>query len=1084
MAKRRTDGPAAPFPDEDARRAIREDLSTTILVEAAAGTGKTRALVDRMVATIATGRATMDCLAAVTFTIKAAAQLRQRFQNALEAALREESDALRRQRLRDALARVDLCFVGTIHAFGARLLRERPVEAGIEPGFLEMDEPEDGVARGEAWERFTAGLFLRDDPRVERLIELGVPLGDLERAFDTVCEYADVEIAAEGEGPEPDFTAARRAVEAFLERAAPTIPAEPPAGGWTGFQEAVRSARRLGEILETDRARDFVRVLRVLRRSDASKQAGAFKSAADSLREDFVKPALARWAEHVHPAVMRVLSDARDEYRDWRRAQARLNFQDLLLEARDLLRDHPEARRSLARRFTPILVDEFQDTDPLQAEILMLLTGAETDERDWRRLTPVPGSLFVVGDPKQSIYRFRRADIETYEDVRTRIARSGRVLKLSTNFRSNAPLCDWINRTFSPLFPAEPSREQAGYVPLVARDASSGPAEVFRIVCPSQGNTIKPVVTHDARRIAGNIAAALARRERTPGDFLVLFRRRTYMTDYAQALEERGVPYEIAGGGAFRSADLAAFLPLLQTLAEPDDPVPLVAALRGAIFGVDDEALYRFMRAGGRFDARIEPPAAADPRIRRAFDLFREGARLAETLPPAAAISRFADRLGWIAATAAEPLGDSRAGNLVKALAAARKLSAEGRDFPTLVRELDRLRREDLIEQMSLEPGRPSAVRLMTLHGAKGLEAPVVFLAEPAADLPDRTHCSIDRSASPARGHFRVVVRRGERSTDEIARPSGWEPMQEREERFENAEKTRFLYVGATRARESLVVSVKRAAGGKSGGTWATLDPRLRADLPESAPVPPVPAAPASAASDLVAGSRARGQARRTASAAPSFHTAQVTALAHAGAGDSPLRESTGRGMEWGHIIHRLLEAAMRDASADLPALARNLFAETDRPTTDLEDALALVDAARRSPLWTRALAAKRRLVEVPFALTVPSAELGLPHPPAETLLTGAIDLLFEDESGWTLVDYKSDHIAGNLEALARWYAPQIRHYRRYWSKLTGRPTRAGLFFVETGEEVWLPEEFEENGAGAVTGSAAGSSRPAVRPRS
>ncbi|HTO77106.1 MAG TPA: UvrD-helicase domain-containing protein [Thermoanaerobaculia bacterium] len=1056
---KRTEPPPGRLSDEDSRTAIREDLSTTILVEAAAGTGKTRALVERMVAAIATGRATMDRLAAVTFTIKAAAQLRQRFQNALEAALRGAMDAPTRQRLTDALARLDLCFVGTIHAFGARLLRERPVEAGIDPGFLEMDEPEDGVARGEAWERFTAGLFVRDDPRLARLMELGIDLRELEDAFATICENADVEVAAGPDGPEPDFTAARLQVEAFLERAARAIPAEAPQGGWTGFQEAVRSARRLSEIFDTGRARDFVRVLRVLRRGDARNHAGAFKSAVESLREDVVKPALARWAEHVHPAVMRVLADAREEYRLWRRAQARLNFQDLLLEARDLLRDHPEARRSLARRFTPILVDEFQDTDPIQAEILLLLTGAETDERDWRRLTPVPGSLFVVGDPKQSIYRFRRADIETYEDVRARIAGSGRILELTTNFRSSAPLCGWINRTFSALFPAEATREQARYVPLDPRAPKPGnDAPVFRLACPASGSAVRPVVAHDSRRIADHIAAAIARCERTPADFLVLFRRRTYMGDYARALEERGVPYEIAGTGAFKSLDLAAFLPLLQTLADPDDPIPFVAALRGPIFGVDDEALYRFTRIGGRFDARLDPPTGADPRIRRAFEHLHEGARLAETLPPAAAMSRFAGRLGWTAATAAEPLGDSRAGNLVKALAAARKLSAEGRDFPALVRELDRLRNEDLIEQMSLEPGRPSAVRLMTLHGAKGLEASVVFLAEPAAEFGDKVEHWIDRSVSPAQGHFRVVQKRGEHSFEEIARPAGWDAMEDREKRFEEAEKTRFHYVGATRARESLVVSVKRSGAGKTGGTWAALDARLPKDLPESPPAFPAPAAPASAAADLVAGSRARSTARRTESAAPSYQVAHVTALVHAEGGDGPARESTGRGMEWGHIIHRLLEAAMRDSSADLPAYARNLFAETDRPTADLDAALALVEAARRSPLWKRALAAKRRLVEVPFALVVPSAELGLPDPPRETLLTGAIDLLFEDAAGWTLVDYKSDRIAGNLDDLARWYAPQIRHYRRYWSKLTGRPTRAGLFFVETGEEVWLPE--------------------------
>ena len=147
MPKRRAE-PALveALPDGAARRAIREDLSTTILVEAAAGTGKTASLVDRMVGLVASGATTVDRLSAVTFTIRAAAQLKQRFQNALEKELREEKDETAAGLLAAALARLDSCFVGTIHAFGARLLRERPVEAGVDPGFREMDDPEDGAA--------------------------------------------------------------------------------------------------------------------------------------------------------------------------------------------------------------------------------------------------------------------------------------------------------------------------------------------------------------------------------------------------------------------------------------------------------------------------------------------------------------------------------------------------------------------------------------------------------------------------------------------------------------------------------------------------------------------------------------------------------------------------------------------------------------------------------------------------------------------------------------------------------------------------------------------------------------------------
>ncbi len=1049
-----------PLPDAQDRRAIREDLSTTLLVEASAGTGKTQSLVDRMTALIATGATPIDRLSAVTFTIRAAAQLRQRFQNSIEKALREERDDIRQGRLARALAGIDSCFVGTIHAFAARLLRERPVEAGLDPRFQEMDDPEDGAARNEAWDRFAESLFFEADGRLARLIELGIPLEDLRGAFQTICENSDVEAAAGPSGPEPDFARARETIGAFLDAAAASLPQQAPRRGWTRFEEAVRRAQRLRALLDTNRGPDFVQILRVLRPSKVSESAGPLKKPLTAIQEQVVEPSLAEWAEYVYPDVMAVLLDARDRYAQWRRRQGRLNFQDLLVCARDLLRGHPPVREALRERFTPILVDEFQDTDPIQAEILFYLTGERTDERDWRRLRPVPGSLFVVGDPKQSIYRFRRADIQTYQAVRERIAQCGRVLELRANFRSNAPLCDWVNGVFRRLFPNVPNPQQPADAPLVARrpDAPAGPV-VFRIETRVPGRGNQPVVDHDARRIADAIAALIAAGERRPGDFLLLFRKRRYMADYARAIEDRGVPYEQGGGDAFGdSEELGDLLVVLSALADPDNPVPLAAALRGPLFGVDDEALYRFAQAGGRFSFRSDVPLAADPRLQEAFGLFRSAETLVDSLPPAAAIARISERLGWIARTAARELGESRAGNLLKALAAARKLSAEGHGFRSVVAELERLRQESLIEQMSVEPGRPDAVRLLTLHGAKGLEAPVVFLAEPASKGGRERTYWIDRESDPPRGYFRIVKRVGEHGDEEIARPPNWELMERLEKEFDEAENKRLLYVGATRAKDIFVVSLKTSKDGKVSGPWADFAPHLAADLPQPAPAPPRGERTGDISSpDLAAFEHRRAESRRLC-AVPSYSVASVTALAHGQAGPVPFREDTGRGMEWGRIIHRLLEALMRDPSLDTRAYAANLFSEEERAPDDLSDAVRLVEAARDSALWQRARSAKRRMVEVPFVLAVPSAELGVTEGPAETLLQGAIDLLFEEDSGWTLVDYKSDRVAGNLAALTAWYAPQIRHYQRSWEQLTGRPTRAGLFFVETGEEVWLSE--------------------------
>ena len=205
----------------------------------------------------------------------------------------------------------------------------------------------------------------------------------------------------------------------------------------------------------------FAGVLDALKRVKKTTEAGRLRFDYETLCRDVLEPGLTRWRRYLHPIIMRAVAPASEEFAAWRRRNGRLNFQDLLLIARDLLREHPSVRRAFQERFLPILVDEFQDTDPIQAEILFYLTGEDTDEKDWRELSPKPGSLFVVGDPKQSIYRFRRADIETYGAVRDRLEKTGRVLNLTANFRSTGRLCGWVNGVFARRFPETATAQQA-----------------------------------------------------------------------------------------------------------------------------------------------------------------------------------------------------------------------------------------------------------------------------------------------------------------------------------------------------------------------------------------------------------------------------------------------------------------------------------------------------------------------------------------------------------------------------------------------------------------------------------------------
>ena len=416
----------APLPDEEARRAIREDLGVSLLVEAAAGTGKTTSLIERMTALIRTGATTVDRLSAVTFTIKAAAELSERFQTSLEAAARSASGE-EKERLEAALARLDSAFVGTIHAFCARLLRERPVEAGVDPGFSEMDEPENAAARLEAWERYTERLFTDESPILPRLAALNVRLDDLRQTYETLSDNEDVAPMIGLEERPPDFTRERAAVQTFLERAAAELPAEMPAGGWTEYQEAVRRAARLLALRDAGDASAFAAVLdaicRVKKATDAGRRGSSTKRFA------------ATWSSPRSPAGGVICTrfscgPSRPLRRSSRTGAAatagsisRISCSSpaICCAATRVSGGVPGTVPAHSRRRVPGHRPD-SGRDPL------LPDGRGPGGEGLAEAHAEPGSLFVVGDPKQSIYRFRRADIETYGAVRDRLEKSGRVL--------------------------------------------------------------------------------------------------------------------------------------------------------------------------------------------------------------------------------------------------------------------------------------------------------------------------------------------------------------------------------------------------------------------------------------------------------------------------------------------------------------------------------------------------------------------------------------------------------------------------------------------------------------------------------
>jgi ATP-dependent helicase/nuclease subunit A len=1057
-----------PAPDQVARDLIRDRLDVNLLVEAGAGSGKTECLAQRMAAGVLAGRYEVERMAAVTFTRKAAAELRGRFQLTLERALIDERDEVKRQRARLALRRLERLFGGTIHAFCAHLLRERPVEAGIAPGFTELDEIAEVAQRRRAWREYLDRQRGHGSPALHELVEAGVRPVDLDRAFDTVCNYAEVEFPV-GDAPRPDVGPARAALETFWATLTALLPDGAPRDTTCSVQKRMRDFGRRLRVASLDEPRVVAELIAEWRGQPTIVQRWwpAGKTSKMRIEDALTKfhgvalPFLEAWYQYVYRLAVTLLIEGRDYAALARRRAVSLNYHDLLRYAAALLRDDLAVRAALQDKYRWLFVDEFQDTDPIQAEVILLLAGAPSRERDWTRLPLRAGALFVVGDPKQSIYRFRRADIDIYQRVRECIlASGGRVTTLTACFRSVPALCEWANATFGALFPSAPTPQQPGFAGLQAARADKGAAlGVRRLEIPERVSGADAMAVFDADVIARYIRAQVDAGRRGPGDFLLLTRARRALPIYTKALEALRLPVEVSGGAAFaQSTAVTGLSDLLSALTDPDDGPAVVGVLRGPLFGLSDPDLFRHRQAGGGFLITAPDVAEAAGPVGEALRALRAMYEWTRRLPAPAAVERVLEATGLLAMTTADSPGGAEAGDLLHAVDRVRQVTEEGGTLADAAEALIGDLESAEVESVPLEPGRRNVVRLMNLHKAKGLEAAVVFLADPGRGWPDNVDVRVVRDGLRARGYFELTRPKGDFGRQPLGRPDGWEALQADEREYLAAEHRRLLYVAATRARDLLVVS----RPGKSGGhnrAWAMLDPYL-ARVP-ILPVPPVAIPLPLAQPDLAEGARATAAAVRAARVTTlreaAWEVESVTGTAHrAGPYGHPLQEGMTRepdtGMAWGSLIHFLLEHALpgpRDR-AHLERLA-NWFA-FDRPELRrvIPEALDTVERVMAADFWQEALASEERAVEVPFAVTIAAGDA----PP--TLLHGVIDLAYRTREGWTLIDYKTDQLTPGLDALAARYAPQIRAYADRWSAQLGAPTRAGLHFIRSGDTRWL----------------------------
>ena len=1044
-----------PTTDQPARERIRTDLSTNLLVEAGAGSGKTTALVGRLLQHITTGTP-VEQLAAVTFTRKAADELRERFQLQLEHLVRNPAaDPESHARCVVALRDLERAFLGTIHSFCARLLRERPIEVGLDPDFEEIADIDDEPMTRAFWREWIDAARRLDDPDVRALYECGLDPTDLHHAFARAKIFHDVDFTSPVVSM-PDVAACMAQLAALLDRALGAMPAPMHADGpdklmllalrlrfhrsMSDWNDAVTSCA----LLETLAAGQMA----ITQKRWSSDKAG--KHAAKRLSDDFVRfladtasPLIRQWREYRYPIVMRVLSGAVTGFAARRHASGTLGFDDLLLLCARLLREHPNVRNELGEQYRYLLVDEFQDTDPVQAEVCLLLASDASEGSDWQAVTPRAGALFVVGDPKQSIYRFRRADIQIYERVRQRFGQFGATLALTSNFRSTSAIGAFVNSHFERVLPAVSSGVQAAFSTLVAaKSASAAPTSgIMRYTVQWASGGGAAVVDADAALLSAWIAERIAAGER-PGNFLVLTERKAPIATYARALAERNIPVSTTGANLTQEYELREVMVVLRALADPGNPVLAVAALEGLFFGLSPADLYASRRAGITFS--ISAPVAGDlfP-VQRALAALRRWWLLSRRQPADIVLEQIFEETGLLFLAAGSVLGDARTGALLHMVETVRAEAASGRSGLTdAIDVLDALLDGDS-DDAPLRPGRLDVVRVMNLHKAKGLEAEIVILAAPTARSEHEPDVHVTRGEHGIATGGLLIARGTGKQKQRLAQPVGWDAMQASEAQFQRAEEDRLRYVATTRAKRALVIAQAERVGAtvtSDSSMWRPLAETL--DAMAGAPLA-ITLTPAEGRrlldvdASVLATRTAAATARVAAARAPSLIVETVTGAVK---GDNAYVEPTpralrGEGRAWGTAVHRCIDAMVRGRSGEsLRLFASAALAEEGVAAASLERMMRVLDSIAESPTWTALRAGGVARSELSLMRAERVADRVI-------VTEGVIDLAVDDGTAWRVVDWKSDRDdEGVWETRLQRYTNQVDGYATLLQSITNRP--------------------------------------------
>ncbi len=1009
-----------PIKDEAQRKEILHNLTENFLVEAGAGSGKTTSLKGRILSLIRTDTVKPSMIVAITFTNKAAGEIKERVYEGLLDAIDKAETEEEKERFSRAVETFDELFIGTIHSFCGRVLKEYPIESGLLPGFTEMTDLDEQMELDRAWRAYL------DDPKEtapDRWREMGLSLELFRQNTQIVINNADLDLPAESV-PYPGWNRIEEAIREWIDEAKPMIPLAESGVIYDAVQETLFELAFSLAHLKLEKKENQWWILRkaasvknkvTQNKWMDKKWAKEFQSTSLIDFKAEMEAAQRQWMQAQYPESILLLREFATYYHHYKKEQNLVSFNDLLLLTAEVLKK-PEVARHYQEEIHCLFIDEFQDTDPIQTEIMDAITRKDGQLRQ--------GSLFVVGDPKQSIYRFRRADIEIYNRVKREMGHEGQVLHLTSNFRSTNALSRALTPIFSGWFPAEEDAYQAEYASMdtvkdqVMDRELSIEAGVLAIELPVEKKKEEALVA-EAEAIAKVIRHAVDFGNAAYKDFLLLSRQKKGLGTYAKTLTEWGIPVQVTGENkALEEPEIQELDYLLQYLVEPS-PIHCYIVLRGLFFGFSEQEILCLKQTTGTVSLQKEEiEKINDAELKERFLFAEQWLRTWRVKSSRKSPAVFFRGLLFESGLMASAMDRKPVyGLLCHLMEIVAGLQSQGiYQLKEVHQRIATYLSHELEEELDPD-GSLNQTRIMNVHKSKGLEAPIVFLVGPMNNKGKKERKPswvVRRDDESAQGFLSLEERIGF-SSKPVAMPAHFSEMQEMEQRFLQAEELRLLYVAATRAKHALVLV---SMGDNKYNPWKALLPAVESELK-------VPEVDRKLERDK--------QSTETAPWVEWKETAKeetykvVTPSLHSDRSilDGVEREFGGSAI-FGSLIHLAFERLIRYGEA-----AASMVIEQDSTDPMMKRrGKRVLNKFMESKLYKRIVSAKSSMPEMRITTCLADG----------SLFQGVIDLVFEEEDGWVIIDYKTDHYKAEKDRLQleAYYQSQIQAYRDVFEEITG----------------------------------------------